>query len=173
MISASKDMCRFKPSESVKDYRSALGRFATGITVVTALGPDGPVAITVNSFASVSLNPPLILWSPNKNSKRHDFFVNATHFIVHVLAAEQRQVCEAFARSAYAFDVVTTRPNEHDIPIIDGCLAVFECNKFAAFDAGDHTVLLGEVENASHRSGEALVFANGAYREIPAARAHP
>ena len=169
MIGTPMDLHRFKPNENVKDYRSALGRFATGITVVTALSPNGPVAITVNSFASVSLNPALILWSPDKSSKRHDTFVRAEHFVVHVLAAEQRQVCEAFVRSAFAFDAIDTCLNEHGIPIIEGCLAVFECRKFTDIDAGDHTILLGQVENAGHRPGEALVFANGAYREIPAA----
>ena len=163
------DMHRFKPNENIKDYRSALGRFATGITVVTTVGPNGPIAITVNSFASVSLTPALILWSPDKNSKRHDVFVGAGNFVVHVLAADQREICEAFVRSAFAFDKVATQPNEKGIPIISGCLAVFECRKFAAFDAGDHTILLGEVEKASHRPGEALVYANGAYQEMPAA----
>lgn len=168
-MSGSMNMHRFKPNENLKDYRSALGRFATGITVVTTVGPNGPIAITVNSFASVSLSPPLILWSPNKSSKRHDTFARAENFVVHVLAADQREICEAFARSAFAFDKTPTHPNENGIPIISGCLAVFECRKFAAFDAGDHTILLGEVENASHRPGEALVYANGAYQQMPAA----
>ena len=86
------DVQSFRPSDNLKDYRHALGRFATGITVVTATGPDGPVAITVNSFASVSLDPALILWSADKKSRRHDMFAGAEHFVVHVLAASQRHI---------------------------------------------------------------------------------
>ncbi len=162
------DMRSFKPSDNLKNYRNALGRFATGIAVVTAIGPeDGPTAITINSFASVSLNPALILWSPDKNSRRHDTFVNAEHFVVHVLAAEQRYICDGFVKSAYAFDDVPHLYNEYGVPVIEDCLAVFQCRQYATHDAGDHTIVLGEVHRASHRPGEALVFANGAFREIP------
>lgn len=160
---------RFSPSVNPKAYRNALGRFATGITVITTYGPNGPSAITVNSFASVSLDPALVLWSPDKKSKRHDIFVNAEYFAVHVLAAHQRGICDGFVKSAFAFEGVETVSNEQNVPIIKGCLAVFECKKFAQHDAGDHTILIGEVLGARHRCGEALVFANGAYGIMPAA----
>lgn len=163
------NMDRFAPQENIKNYRSALSRFTTGIAVVTAPGKNGPAAITINSFASVSLDPALILWSPDKNSARHDHFVSAEHFVVHVLAAHQRTICDAFVKSAFAFDQVETHTNEYGVPVIEDCLAVFECRKFEAIDAGDHTILLGEVLKASHRSGEALVFANGAFCKMPAA----
>lgn len=162
-------MNRFAPHENLKNYRSALSRFATGVAVVTASGPNGPVAITINSFASVSLDPALILWSPDKNSNRHDVFVSADHFVVHILAAHQREICDLFVKTATAFDQIETEANEHGVPIIQDCLAVFECRKFESVDAGDHTILLGEVLKASHRSGEALVFANGAFSKMPAA----
>lgn len=163
------NMKSFAPRENIKNYRNALSRFATGIAVVTACGPNGPIAITINSFASVSLEPALILWSPDKNSKRHDMFVQAEHFVVHILAAHQRTVCDGFVKAADAFEQVATIVNQNNVPVIRDCLAVFECRKFEAIDAGDHTILLGEVLKASHRSGEALVFANGAFSKMPAA----
>jgi len=88
------ELHHFVPGDNIKNYCNALGRFATGITVITAIGPDGPSAIIANSFASVSLDPPLILWSPDKKSRRHDIFVQAQHFVVHVLSAQQRHICD-------------------------------------------------------------------------------
>ena len=156
----------FNPHENVSHYRRALSRFATGIAVVTASGPDGPTAITVNSFASVSLDPPLILWSPDKASRRHDVFAQATHFAVHIMAAHQRDICQGFVKSAFAFDTVETVMNASGVPVIQNCLAVFECRQHAAIDAGDHTILIGEVLSASEQPGEALIYANGAYGKV-------
>lgn len=166
-------MQTFKPSDNLRNYRSALGRFATGIAVVTAQGQSGPVAITINSFTSVSLDPALILWTPDKKSKRHDIFVNAKHFVVHVMAAQQRHISDHFTKSAQTFDAVPIELNVYGVPLIEGCLAVFQCRRYATHDAGDHTLILGEVYEASHSPGEALVFAHGAYREISSSHPHP
>ena len=160
-------MRTFKPSEDAKGYRNALGRFATGITVITASASDGPIAITANSFSSVSLEPALVLWSPDKSSSRHKYFVEAKFFAIHVLASDQQSLCDAFVKSARDFGGVDYELNAQNVPIIEGCLATFECQKYAAHDGGDHTILIGEVLRASHRSGEALVFANGVYRKLP------
>ncbi len=167
MISESMDVRTFKPSEDAKGYRSALGRFATGITVITTSSLEGPVAITANSFSSVSLEPALVLWCPDKSSSRHKLFVEAKSFAIHVLTSDQQSLCNAFVKSARAFGGVDYDLNAQNVPIIEGCLATFECQKFAAHDAGDHTILIGEVLRASHRPGEALVFANGMYRKLP------
>lgn len=163
------DLHHFVPGDNIKNYCHALGRFATGITVITAIGPDGPSAITANSFASVSLDPPLILWSPDKKSRRHDIFVQAQHFVVHVLSSQQRHICDGFVKSANAFDGLDTALNEFEIPVIQNCLAEFHCQQYKTIDAGDHTIILGQVLRAGHRAGEALVYANGGYQEISAA----
>ena len=81
-------------------FRDALGRFATGVTIVTCNGPDGPMGITANSFASLSLDPPLVLWSPAKSSRRYEAFVNATEFAIHVASYDQLDLCRDFAKSA-------------------------------------------------------------------------
>jgi len=81
-------------------FRYALGRFATGVTIVTCNGPDGPMGITANSFASLSLDPPLVLWSPAKSSRRYDAFVNAPEFAIHVASYDQLDLCRDFAKSA-------------------------------------------------------------------------
>lgn len=162
-------IAQFNPMQDQRAYRSALGRFATGIAVVTTTGPDGPIAITVNSFASVSLDPALILWSPDKSSKRHDVFVKADHFVVHILAANQKHICDGFARAAYAFDEIDVQMSPEGSPVIQGCLAVFECRKSAAHDAGDHTILIGEVFRVSEQAGESLVYAHGAFAKLAVA----
>ena len=157
----------FNPTDDPRTFRNALSRFATGITVVTIMTEQGPVGITANSFTSVSLAPPLVLWSPAKTSRRHDVFVNATHFAVHVLAADQRAVCDGFTTSWNAFEALDVVTSPEDVPIIQGCLAVFECRTHNIIDAGDHTLILGEVHAAAEREGDALVFSSGKYASLP------
>lgn len=153
----------FDPNRDTKAYRTALGRFATGVTVITAQSHGLPIGITANSFSSISLDPPLVLWSPAKNSSRHDPFVQAEHFAIHILAADQKAVSEAFAKSRNGFDAVDAELNKHGVPIISGCLAVFECVQKAQYDAGDHTIILGQVDQARERPGRGLVFFNGQF----------
>ena len=100
-------MASFDPAADPRAFRAALGSFATGITVVTTRTPDGtPVGITANSFASVSLDPPLVLWSPARASRRFPAFAEARRFAIHVLAHDQQAVCDAFVRAAQGFDAV-------------------------------------------------------------------
>ncbi|MEM7719907.1 MAG: flavin reductase family protein [Pseudomonadota bacterium] len=148
--------------ETARQFRSALGRFVTGVTVVTCHTRKGPLGITANSFASVSLDPPLVLWSPAKSSSRHDAFVDADHFVIHVLEASQAAVCQQFTKDGYNFDGLDLSSDSRDVPLIQGCLAQFECHRFAAHDAGDHTVILGKVVSAASREGEPLAFSSGA-----------
>jgi len=157
------DFSQFNPADDSREFRNALGRFATGVTVITAVSADGPVGITVNSFSSVSMDPPLILWSPDRNSSRYADFTNCESFAVHVLAADQKPVCDAFVKSKAAFSNIEHVINENGLPIISNCLTVFECSKFNQFEAGDHSIVIGKVENVLLRSGQGLVFANGRF----------
>ena len=153
----------FDPSTDAESFRGALGTFVTGVTVVTTDSIEGPVAIVANSFASVSLDPPLVLWSPAKSSKRFEHFAGSRRFAVHVLAADQRDICAAIVRSKTAITKVLTHKSHCGMPIIEGALATFECNLEATHDAGDHVIVVGRVMKAHHRGGDPLVFHAGKY----------
>jgi flavin reductase (DIM6/NTAB) family NADH-FMN oxidoreductase RutF len=153
----------FAPQDDPRAYRDALGAFATGVTVITTHSVDGPVGITANSFASVSLDPPLVLWSPAKVSKRFDLFIDAPHFAIHVLDGHQQQLCDSFTRDKSAFDGLDWMADQNNTPLIRGCLARFECKLEVAHDAGDHVILIGRVERAAFRSGLPLLFQAGRF----------
>ena len=110
----------FAPQDDPRAYRMALGSFATGVTVVTAASAEGPVGITANSFASVSLDPPLVLWSPAKDSNRYEYFGPAEHFAIHVLDAHQQRICDAFTRDKAAFSGLDWHEGAHGVPLIKG-----------------------------------------------------
>ena len=156
-------LATFNPATDPDSFRGALGTFVTGVTVITTDTPEGPVAIVANSFASVSLDPPLILWSPAKSSRRFAHFHGARRFAVHVLEASQRDICAAIIASKTAISRVPTHLSHCGLPIIEGALATFECNLFATHDAGDHAIIVGEVTKAHHRGGDPLVFHAGQY----------
>jgi flavin reductase (DIM6/NTAB) family NADH-FMN oxidoreductase RutF len=149
--------------DTERRFRDALGRFATGVTVVTALGAKGPVGITANSFASLSLDPPLVLWSPARSSRRFATFASARHFAIHVLAAEQFALGRHFARKGLDFDLPDVAFNPEGVPVLPGCLARFECRRQAVHDGGDHAIVVGEVLRAAARAGAPLVFSAGRY----------
>lgn len=156
----------FHPAtEEGRRFREALGRFATGVTVVTADGPLGPLGITVNSFTSVSLDPPLVLWCPARSSSRHDAFVQAPAFAVHVLGAEQLDLCLRFTRGGDGFAGLDVRPNAEGAPAIKGVAARFDCTRHASHDGGDHTVLIGQVARVTVGGPDdhPLVFAAGRF----------
>lgn len=166
-IVAPKTPASFEPnSENTRMLRDAFGRFATGVTVVTAASVDGPVGITANSFSSVSLDPALVLWSPAKESNRFKYFDQAQHFAIHVLATDQQEICMDFVKNAFALKHVSHHLNAHDVPLIDGCLARFECKRANGFDAGDHTIVLGEVLRAEMRDGDPLTFYGGKFGSL-------
>lgn len=146
--------------------RTALGQFATGVTVITAREADGdaPIGITVNSFASVSLNPALVLWSAARSSMRHVHFSNADAFAIHVLKADQFHIAERFARSGNCFEGLDYRLNDQAIPLLGGVLARFECVTEATHEGGDHTIIIGRVTRfQADSSGKPLVFSQGRY----------
>lgn len=154
----------FVPSPATaRAYRDALSCFGTGITVVTTQTDDGPVGMTANSFASVSLDPPLVLWSPAKSSWRHDKFVAAKHFAVHILGVEQKDLAQAFAKDPFAFDQCVWAPSDNGTPLIENCLSNFECRTEAVHDAGDHSIIVGRVILAYHREGTGLMFKQGKF----------
>jgi flavin reductase (DIM6/NTAB) family NADH-FMN oxidoreductase RutF len=149
--------------DSKGEFRDALGRFATGVTIITTTTPGGPVGITANSFASVSLDPPIVLWSIGRHSKRFEAFAGCGNFAVHVLGAEQLDLGRRFARSGDAFAGLAVSRNEAGVPLLAGCLSCFECCRIGAHDGGDHLIMLGQVTAATLREGEPLLFARGEY----------
>jgi len=153
------------PQEDPKGYRDALGRYATGVAVITAPTQNGPIGMTLNSFVSVSLNPPLILWCPNKASKRYAAFMAAEHFALHVLSDDQKHLCDSFTRDAYAFSDFPYDINSHGVPLLAGCLALFECRRYQCLDGGDHSIILGQVEQARYRQGNSLIVAHGSFSQ--------
>lgn len=159
-------MKAFDPLEDARGFRDALGSFATGVTVVTVPSADGPIGITANSFASVSLDPPLVLWSSAKSSKRFKYFDDAPHFAIHVLDADQQEACNGFIKGKSAFEGLDWVTGEHDVPHIRGCLARFECALDASHDAGDHTIIVGRVRNAAFRTGLPLLFHGGRFASL-------
>ena len=150
-------------TETAHAFREALGRYATGVTVVTVDSEIGPLGITANSFASVSLDPPLILWAPAKLSQRYAAFADARHFAVHVIGAEQKHISDGFSRNGTAWDGLNWEPNQHNVPLIGGCLARFECEAVATHPGGDHCIVVAEVAKATWREGAPLVFSQGRY----------
>jgi len=149
--------------EATRAYRDVLGRFATGVTVVTAAGPDGPIAITANSFSSVSLDPPLVLWCPAKSSRRFGVFRDAPRFVIHVLAADQENVARHFARTGDDFSAMAWSTGPDGLPMLSHFAARLTCTHAGLHDAGDHVIILGRVEIAEARPDPALVFSAGEY----------
>jgi flavin reductase (DIM6/NTAB) family NADH-FMN oxidoreductase RutF len=154
----------FAPSEqNQRRLRDAFGRFATGVTVVTTRTADGPVGMTANSFSSVSLDPPLVLWCIDKASDRFEVFRHARHYAIHVLDAGQRAVSDGFARDGQYFDHLRWCETAEGVPALSECLARFDCHLEQVHEAGDHVILVGRVQRVDLRSGSPLIFALGGY----------
>ena len=154
---------------ALRDLRTALGSYATGVTIISTYGADGqPVGITVNSFASLSLEPPLILWSLNAESPSRSTFDAATHFAVNVLAADQTALSRRFAtRTAHKFKDVPIAQGQTNVPVLEGCAAIFECRRQTAYEAGDHRLYIGLVEHYRAMPERApLLFHLGHYRDL-------
>jgi len=157
-------MNSFTPGpQTARDFRDALGRFATGVTVVTVDTPTGPMGITANSFASVSLDPPLVLWCPAKVSHRHDALVAPDHFALHVMGQDQRDIAHGFSKSGDIFAQCDWKTGPHNVPLINGCPARFECTTQHRIDGGDHTILLARVSRVTTTDTPPLVFLGGTF----------
>ncbi|MGE4242990.1 flavin reductase [Ramlibacter sp.] len=151
-------------------FRQLLGCFPTGVAVITTVGPDGrPAGLTCNSFSSVSLEPPLVLFSLRKASRLVDTFRRAKGFAINVLTRRQDGLSARFASSRIEdkFEGVAWQSGQTGLPVLHDCLASFECTTFSCHEAGDHLVFIGEVRHMTAGAQEqALVFYQGAYREL-------
>jgi flavin reductase (DIM6/NTAB) family NADH-FMN oxidoreductase RutF len=159
------------PSFSTDEFRDALGMFATGVTIVTARSADGAlVGLTANSFNSVSLDPPLVLWSLARSAGSMPALSAGSHYAINILAANQKELAERFAtKNVDRWADVQFSVGIGGAPVLDGCVASFECFNRSRYDEGDHVIFVGEVERCAHRPGAApLLFHGGRfYTEHP------
>jgi flavin reductase (DIM6/NTAB) family NADH-FMN oxidoreductase RutF len=148
-----------------RDFRNALGTFATGVTIITAMAADGkPYGLTCNSFASVSINPPLVLWSLGMYSQGLPVFQNASHFAVNVLGASQAALATRFAKSSVdRFESVDWKPGLGQAPLLADCVAWFQCRAANRYYGGDHVIFLGAVEAYAYNRKEPLLFVRSGY----------
>jgi len=150
---------------NLREFRNALGSFATGVTIVTTNAGNGaPVGVTVNSFASVSLSPPLVLWSLLSSSPSMSAFAGAMHFAVNILAENQKGLAQRFASPiADKFVGVSWAESNAGMPLIDGCIARLHCRKMFQYYGGDHVIFVGAVESFDYRPAKALLFLQGRF----------
>jgi len=150
-----------------RGLRDTLGRYATGVAIITASDRGRRAGLTVNSFTSVSLDPPLVLWCLNETSSTWAVFSAAGHFAVHVLAAEQNGLALAFARPGDRFAGAPVEPGPYDLPLLSGAIATLVCRREKLIHAGDHLVLIGEVIDHRMAAGVPLLFVDGSFRAGP------
>jgi flavin reductase (DIM6/NTAB) family NADH-FMN oxidoreductase RutF len=154
--------------DEMKNFRQCLGKFATGVTVVSCRDQDGkPCGITANSFSSVSLEPPLVLWNIDKVSKSLRAYLEAEHFAINVLSNLQRSLASHFATSENGlFDNISYRDSPQNVPVLSNTLAHLECRTHDIHDCGDHHIIIGDVINFELSDGEPLIFYSGNYTAI-------
>jgi len=149
----------------LRDYRTALGSFGTGVAIATTCDAQGqPAGLTINSFSSVSLTPPMVLWSLSKTSSKYAAFQSGSHFCINILQKDQLSLAMQFSR--HADDKFLNTAWEAGLggaPKILGALATFECRNTVHYEGGDHTIFLGEVEAYAHHQGEPLLFHRGSF----------
>lgn len=159
------------PNFSATEFRTALGMFATGVTIVTARASDGAlIGLTANSFNSVSLEPPLVLWSLAQKAASMAAFRTGTHYAVNILSAEQQDLARQFAAQGVdRFQGVLYTQGATGAPLIEGALATFECFNRSRYEEGDHVIFVGEVERCAYRNATSpLLFHGGKfYTEHP------
>jgi flavin reductase (DIM6/NTAB) family NADH-FMN oxidoreductase RutF len=154
------------PSFSSREFRAALGMFATGVTIVTARSANGQmIGLTANSFNSVSLSPPLVLWSLARAAASLTVFSAGSHYAINVLAADQKDLAERFAaRVGDRWSGVPFDTGAGGAPLLHGAAATFECFNRSRYEEGDHVIFVGEVERCAHRPGASpLLFHGGRY----------
>lgn len=154
------------PSFSSDEFRAALGMFATGVTIVTARAADGTlVGLTANSFNSVSLAPPLVLWSLSRSAASMQALSTGSHYAINILAADQMALAQRFStRNIDRWADVQFDLGVGGAPVLRGAAASFECFNRSRYDEGDHVIFVGEVERCAHRPGASpLLFHGGRY----------
>lgn len=152
-----------------RTFRDAMGCFVTGVTVISTLTPSGePVGLTANSFNSVSLDPPLVLFSLAKDATRFNAYVQSRHFAVNVLAEEQQDLSARFARKGEtSWEGVPFETWDTGCPIVPGALASFECTTEATYEGGDHLIIVGRVLKVLHlEEGRPLLYYRGRYGRV-------
>ena len=159
------------PAFGSDDFRAALAMFATGVTIVTALDASGaPIGLTANSFNSVSIEPPLVLWSLSRQAGSMPAFERGSHYAINILAAGQHALAQRFAtKEVDRFEGVAFRAGASGVPVLDGAAAVFECFNRSRYEEGDHVIFVGEVEHCVHRPGASPLLYHGGkfYAEHP------
>jgi flavin reductase (DIM6/NTAB) family NADH-FMN oxidoreductase RutF len=155
-------------SVSKDEFRAALSRFISGVTVVTTLGTDNrPAGITVSAFSSVSLEPPLVLACIDKRSSLHDHLTEGRYFAVNILAEDQQNISRLFAsKDEHRFDGARCGLGITGAPLLDGALAYIECRVVHAYPGGDHTIIVGEVESTSVADLRPLAYYRGCYSRL-------
>jgi 3-hydroxy-9,10-secoandrosta-1,3,5(10)-triene-9,17-dione monooxygenase reductase component len=153
------------------EFRAALGSFATGVTIVTTKAADGSdVGMTANSFNSVSLDPPMVLWSIGKSALSQPAFAAANYFAVHILASDQEDLSNRFARRGEdKFQAIDLERGPGEIPLLPGCAARFKCRTAYRYEGGDHDIIVGEVIEFDHFEKKPLLFHRGKYSALAAA----
>lgn len=159
------------PNFSQSEFRTALGMFATGVTIVTARTPQGDlVGLTANSFNSVSLSPPLVLWSLGRAAASMATFSAGSHYAINILSADQKELAQRFAsKGVDRFANVAFIDGAGGAPLLAGAAASFECFNRSRYDEGDHVIFVGEVERCTHRAGASPLLYHGGkfYTEHP------
>lgn len=145
--------------------RRAFGKFATGVAIATTIDrDDNPIGLTINSFSSVSLDPPLVLWSLVTRSPNLDVFRNSSHFAINILSRDQQDISNTFARPTEdRFAGLDWHRGLADLPVIQGTIATFECRRTMTIEAGDHVVFFGAVEECEQSDLDPLLFFSGKY----------
>ncbi|MDZ4867304.1 MAG: flavin reductase family protein [Alphaproteobacteria bacterium] len=156
-------------SEHLRNFRDALGHFATGVAIITTRGPDGaPIGLTINSFASVSLDPPLVLWSLDRTSDRFTAFMQAEHYAVNILGDANQTLSHRLSRKGeFTLEGEPVSTGPHGAPMLTCAIASFECRIEHRHEGGDHVIFVGRVLDFSHTShGRPLVYYRGRYRVL-------
>ena len=155
-----------EPQTDPRHFRNALGRFATGIAVVTMFVPEeGLLGVTINSFASVSLEPPLVLFSLAQDSQMLEPLLEQERFGISVLGSDQQRLSEQFAFEEHprSYDKADIDMDSGQTPLLVGALAVLDCRVRQVVEGGDHQIILGEVESFEFREGDPLLYFQGQY----------
>ena len=153
---------------SKDEFRTALSRFISGVTVITTFGKDNrPAGITVSAFSSVSLEPPLVLACIDKRASVHEHLTEGSRFAVNILAEDQQDISRLFAsKDQDRFDGARYRWGVSGAPLLEGALAYIECHVVHAYPAGDHTIIVGEVESTSVAEHKPLAYYRGGYGNL-------
>ena len=152
-----------------RELRNALGCFATGVCLITTVSAEKQaLGMTANSFSSVSLDPPLVLWSLQNSSDAYQIFARPRHFAINILSSEQQAHSNQYARKGqHELEPSHYRLGKYGAPVIRGALVTFECDLHATYEGGDHLIIVGRVREMHRRpSGEPLLFYCGGYREL-------